>query len=84
MKEQKIFIKNRLGQKICVLVEKIESQKGLVFIMHGLGGYNEQPRIIVFAESFQKCGYTTIRFDATNSLGESDGQYKDSTDYQFL
>jgi pimeloyl-ACP methyl ester carboxylesterase len=31
------------------------------------------------ADAFQESGYTTIRFDTTNALGESDGDYADAT-----
>lgn len=43
---EKVKIKNRKGQKIAVVVEKLEEQKGLAFVMHGLGGFKEQPHII--------------------------------------
>ena len=75
----KEFIKNRKGQKIAVLVERQESQKGLAFVMHGLGGFKEQPHIQVFAEAFLNNGYTVVRFDTTNTFGESEGNYEDAT-----
>ena len=75
----KEFIKNRKGQKVAVLIEQNKNSKGLVFIMHGLSGYKEQPHIEVMAEAFKGNCYTTVRFDTTNSFGESDGQYEDAT-----
>lgn len=77
--EEKIFINNRKGQKISVLVEKPENQRGLAFIMHGSGGFKEQPQILSFAKAFLENGYTVVRFDTTNGIGESDGVYEDST-----
>lgn len=77
--EEKIFINNRKGQKISVLVEKPENQRGLAFIMHGLGGFKEQPHIVLYAKTFLENGYTVVRFDTTNSLGESDGSYENAT-----
>ena len=59
----KEFIKNRKDQKIAVLIEVSENQKGLVFIMHGLGGYKEQTHIETFASAFKEKNYTVIRFD---------------------
>ncbi len=76
---KKLFIKNRKGQKIAVLVEKPENPKGLAFVMHGLGGFKEQPHIQTFAEAFLENGYTTIRFDSTNTIGESEGKMEDIT-----
>lgn len=72
-------IRNRKNQKIVVLVEEAKSQKGLAFVMHGLGGFKEQPHIRTMAEAFKENGYTAIRFDTTNALGESDGRCEEAT-----
>lgn len=74
----KLFIKNRHGQKLSVLVEGEENKGGLAFVMHGLGGFKEQKHIETFAKAFLDNGYTVVRFDTTNTLGESDGDYGDS------
>lgn len=76
---QKLFIKNRKQQNIAVLVEKAENPQGLVFVMHGLGGFKEQPHVETFAQAFKDNGYSVIRFDTTNSFGESEGDYADAT-----
>jgi uncharacterized protein len=76
---EKLFIKNRKNQNVAVLLEKAENQKGLVFVMHGLGGFKEQPHVETFAKAFTDKGYTAIRFDATNTFGESDGDYENAT-----
>lgn len=76
---EKYFIKNRKGQNICVLLEKTENQKGLAFVMHGLSGFKEAPHIVTFAAAFLEKGYTVVRFDTTNTFGESDGNYEDAT-----
>lgn len=72
-------IKNRKGQRIALLLEVSSSQKGLVFVMHGLGGFKEQEHIRVFAETFKEKNYTVVRFDTTNTLGESEGLYELAT-----
>src|SRR3972149_12202676 len=77
--QEKLFIKNRKGQKIAVLIEKPENPKGLAFVMHGLGGFKEQPHIPTFAEVFLENNYTVVRFDTTNSIGESEGKMEDVT-----
>lgn len=76
---EKKFILNRKNQKIAVLVDKVADQKGLAFVMHGLGGFKEQPHIKAMAEAFVENSYTTVRFDTTNTIGESDGKYEDAT-----
>jgi pimeloyl-ACP methyl ester carboxylesterase len=47
--------------------------------MHGLGGFKEQDHIRVMAEAFEEKGFTVIRFDTTNTLGESEGSYEHAT-----
>ncbi len=76
---EKSSIKNRKGQNIVVLLEKSDNQKGLAFVMHGLSGNKEQPHIATFAQAFKEKGYTVVRFDTTNTFGESDGKYEDAT-----
>lgn len=78
---QKLFIHNRAGQKIVVLIDFAENPKGLAFIAHGLGGYKEEKHIELFARVCTSQGLTAVRFDATNTLGsrESEGNYEDAT-----
>lgn len=80
MTEEKLFITNRKKQKIAVLVERPEgAAKGLAFVMHGLGGRKDQPHIALYARKFLENGYAAVRFDTTNTYGESDGKYEDAT-----
>ena len=75
----KTFIKNRKDQNISVLVEENENPKGLAFIMHGLGGFKEQPHLETFAEAFIEADFTVLCFDTTNTFGESEGNYENAT-----
>ncbi|MFA4833461.1 MAG: alpha/beta fold hydrolase [Patescibacteria group bacterium] len=76
---EKLFIENRKGQRIAVIVEENKNAKELAFVMHGLGGFKEQPHVETFAKSFLEKGFTVVRFDTTNSIGGSDGKYEDAT-----
>jgi pimeloyl-ACP methyl ester carboxylesterase len=76
---EKLFIKNRKNQKVSVLVNNPEKPQGLVFVMHGLGGYKEQSHMVNCASAFEEKDYTVVSFDTTNSFGESDGQFEDAT-----
>ncbi len=76
---EKIFIKNRKGLKIAILVEEAENQKGLVFLMHGFLSFKEHPLLTETARIFKENNFTTVSFDATNSLGESEGKMEDGT-----
>lgn len=64
---------------MAMLVEKAPTQLGLAFVMHGLGGFKEQPHIEAVSDVLKAFGYTVVRFDTTNSFGESDGNYEDAT-----
>ena len=57
---EKFLIKNRKGQKISVLLELNEKQKGLAFVMHGLSGFKEQDHIKTFADAFKEKGFTNL------------------------
>jgi pimeloyl-ACP methyl ester carboxylesterase len=76
---EKITIHNRKGQRMVALLEKAETPLGLAIIMHGLGGHKDEPHIVTFAQSFAEKSFTTLRFDTTNTFGESDGNYEDAT-----
>lgn len=76
---EKATVRNRKRQKIAVLVEPGIPGRGLVFVMHGLGGFKEQPHMQMIAGVFRRFGYTVVRFDTTNSLGQSDGSYQYAT-----
>lgn len=78
----KIKIKNRKDLEIVLWLEKSEDQKGLAFVEHGLGGYKDQDHVKLMGDAFKKHGYTVIRFDTTNSFGESGGRYEDATTTQ--
>ncbi len=75
----KLFIKNRHDKKIAVVVEENPTSKGLVFIMHGLGGFKEQTHIQTYAKVFEDNNFTVVLFDATHTHGESEGEYADAT-----
>ena len=74
-----MFIENRKGLKISVVIDKTETQKGLVFVMHGLGGFKDQDHVQRYAKSFKDEGFTTVLFDTTNTFGESEGNYENAT-----
>lgn len=81
---EKYSIKNRQGLNIAVVVEPAKEAQGLVFIMHGHGGFKEQGQLKVAADVFVGLGITAVRFDTTNTHGESDGNPIDATMTGFL
>lgn len=62
-----------------IALERAQDQRGLAFVMHGLSGNKDQPHIQTFAKAFARQGFTVVRFDTTNTFGESEGRYEDAT-----
>lgn len=58
--------------------------EGVAFIAHGLGGFKEQLHIIAFHEAFSEADYTTVRWDAANSIGESEGEIEAVTTTRYV
>jgi dienelactone hydrolase len=71
--QERFEIINRRGQRIVGVVDHVENAKGVVVVMHGLGGYKEQPHLEAVTRLYQQYGYIAVRPDATHALGESDG-----------
>ena len=61
------------------MIEESEINKGLVYMMHGLGCNKEEPSIVAIAESFKKNDYIVMRFDTRNTFGESEGKFENFT-----
>ena len=77
---ERITLKNRKGQNIVGLFEKPEGKiKGTAVLQHGWGGNKEKPTIQSVKRGFHDAGFQTFNFDATNTFGESDGDYEKST-----
>lgn len=84
MRVKKFSFKNRDGVEIVGLLDLVKYQKGLVFIAHGLSGSKIEPQIIEFAHACNEAGFTTIRWDAANTLGESGGDLKNASVTTYL
>jgi pimeloyl-ACP methyl ester carboxylesterase len=81
--QEKYRIDNRKGEYMTVLVERPKYSSGLVFIAHGLGGWKEQTHLQAVAEAFLGQGFTVVRYDATNSVGEAGGKFEDASATSF-
>jgi len=75
----KFEIKNRYGLKIVGNLSVSEKPNGCAFVLHGLGGRKEQSHLMAIVDSLFSDGYTVVNFDATNSIGESEGKYENAT-----
>ncbi len=78
---EKIILQNRKGQNIVGILEKPENGTiiGTAVIEHGYGGFKEQKHILAMRDAFLENGFVTFNFDATNTFGESDGDFEKAT-----
>lgn len=76
---QEVKIKNRKGLEIVGDIKIPENSKGLAFVLHGLGGFKDQLHIQALVKALIENNYIVVNFDATNSIGESEGKYEDAT-----
>lgn len=76
---EKIAIKNRHGLKLVIQVDTPENPKNLAFIAHGQGGFIQQVHIQAYADVFLENNFRVVRFDATHSIGQSEGDMIDVT-----
>ena len=74
MKTERFEIKNRHGLKLVIQVDTPDDAKNLAFVAHGQSGSIREPHIQTFAEAYLENDFRVVRFDATNSLGESEGE----------
>ena len=76
----KLYINNRDGNQVCVVVEGETNRNKLAFVMHGLGGNKQLPHDRAMIEAFLENGYVVVSFDVVHTFGESKGgMYEDAT-----
>lgn len=77
---ERIELKNRKGQNIVGLLEKPAGEiKGTGILQHGWGGNKEKTTMQAIKRGFHNAGFQTFNFDTTNTFGESDGDYEQSS-----
>lgn len=76
---ERFTTKNRHGLKLVIQADTPANPQNLVFVAHGQGGFIEQRHIQAFADAFLENNFRIVRFDATHSHGESEGDIKDVT-----
>ena len=76
---EKFSITNRYGLEIVGEIRIPKNPIGCSFVIHGLGGFKEQPNTMAMVDTLFDNNYVVINFDATNSFGESGGKYENAT-----
>lgn len=71
---------NRRNQNVVAIIDEPHSTcTGTAVVVHGFSGTKDQPHIKAMSDALCARGYRSIRFDATHSLGESDGDLFDAS-----
>lgn len=68
-------IQNRHGVNIYVVVNLVRDATGIAFLAHGLSDVHDTPHMQALNRGFLQAGYSTIRWDASNSWGRSGGSF---------
>lgn len=68
-------IPSSTGGTISILAEPTEFIAGTVILLHSLSGIAETRVMNTLAEAFKIRGFSVVRFDASNALGDSSGDY---------
>ena len=63
---------------------KVSPAKGTIILLHGLGGWKEQPLIVIVADELYKSGYNVVTFDAADGAKGPDADFAHSTVTGFL
>ncbi len=76
---EQFTIKNRYDLHIVGEIMIPENPIGTSFVLHGLGGFRQGNGIELLAKTLFENNYIVVNFDATNSKGESGGEYENAT-----
>lgn len=70
-----VSLQSKHGGTISVLAEPTEYVAGTVVLLHSASGIAETRLMDTLAEAFKIRGFSIVRFDARNALGDSTGEY---------
>jgi hypothetical protein len=74
----KVVIQNRRGADLVMVVDQPSQPQGVAIVAHGLGSDKDGPDVKAIADAFREHKFITVRYDASNSRGESGGYIEDA------
>jgi pimeloyl-ACP methyl ester carboxylesterase len=80
MPKNDFVFENRNGKRIQGTIRKPTGKaKGTVILLHGLGGWKEQPLIVIVGDAISKSGYNVCTFDGADGAKGPDSDFRMST-----
>jgi pimeloyl-ACP methyl ester carboxylesterase len=80
-----MVFENRNGKRIQGTLRTASGKiKGTVVLLHGLGGWKEQPLIVIVADVLCQNGYNVFTFDAADGAKGPDGDFYNHTTTGFI
>lgn len=84
MERKELTLTNRDGKRMPAVLRIPDAEpKGTVVLLHGLGGWKDQPILRSLADYFQASGYVAFAFDDSNGVLSPDGRFFDSTQTRY-
>jgi alpha-beta hydrolase superfamily lysophospholipase len=85
MQKRSLMFKNRDDKRIQAELRTPEgAAKGTIVLSHGLGGWKEQPLLVMIAEELCQKGYVVFTYDAADGAKAPDGDFTNATTTDFL
>jgi len=83
---KKVFFKNASGQRIAGILQTPagEGPFSAIVLCHGFKGRKEDPVLKAAADELVENGFLTLRFDYSDSTGESGGKFENATVTHYL
>jgi pimeloyl-ACP methyl ester carboxylesterase len=80
MESKELVLTNRDGKRMpATLMLPNGAPKGTVLLLHGLGGWKDQPLLLAIARAYVEDGYIVFRFNEADSVLGPDGDFFHST-----
>jgi alpha-beta hydrolase superfamily lysophospholipase len=88
MTKRDMVFKNRNEKRIQATLRQpagsADAIKGTIVLLHGLGGWKEQPLLVIIADTLCQNGYNVFTFDAADGAKGPDGDFAHGTTTGFV
>lgn len=80
METRELVLTNRDGKRMPATLQLPEGEaKGIALILHGIGGWRNQPVLVAVADEMVRQGYIAFRFDESDGVNSPDNDFFHNT-----